>query len=64
MTADARSACGAGPVGACTSSSDGGTGRPRLTAEGLRWRWAAGPPPRFLYSCEQRPGRPDPRETV
>jgi hypothetical protein len=64
MTADARSACGAGPVDVGTGSSDGGVDRPRLTAEGLRWRWAAGPPPKFLYSCEERPGRPDLRETV
>jgi hypothetical protein len=59
MSADARSACGAGPVDAGTRSSDGGTDRPSLAETDLRWRWAAGPPP-----SEQRPGRPDPRETV
>ena len=43
MTGGARSACGAGPVGACTSSLDGGTGRRRLAGTALRRGWKAAP---------------------
>jgi hypothetical protein len=55
MSADARSACGAGVVDAGANSSGGGTNiRHWLAEAGLRWRW--GPTP------QRRALNPKPRE--